>query len=537
MNANGPGAGGSAAATSALGSGATPTGRLRSSEHDGVKPIDEQSFSYQTEEASAFANAVYALPGTFLGGQVKIAGMVGGNHVDALVKSNSTAILAKFQHGRGDNNSLIAGGSLMWSSGSLYGLASVVGFRGSTTLDETIDTCPACPLKYSFDTAGVMASAIAGKVFDVPGLAGVKLDLRGSVDYIENKGDTFLAQGGTFQQTYTFSTWSGTLGATLFSQIPTESGGVFRPYLQALVRQEWNYKNQLVAVAVADDPDNQAGTFKHDQAHTYGGLSAGVTYQIERLTFGAGFYSELSSDERSVGGRLGASYLLGGTVEPAQVRAAVPEKPKNWSGFYGGAHFGGAGERIGLINNGPDEFFSTTGSRDNLDAFGVLGGVQVGYAQQLAGVVVGVEAEWSRLALRQVNVGSLEAFGGFVNDNTLTELSQTYALALRVGLPMGSFLPYLKAGYAGGRIKSEFFEAATPNFISSSTNWHEGWVAGAGFEYMLGRNWSIGLEYERFSFADKDVSAERTNDHNIQNWRVSPDALHTVNARLNIRFD
>src|SRR5215471_19280872 len=48
-----------------------PTGRLRTSDHDGLKPLTDTSFSYRTREASVFGNIVYNVPGSVWGGQLK----------------------------------------------------------------------------------------------------------------------------------------------------------------------------------------------------------------------------------------------------------------------------------------------------------------------------------------------------------------------------------------------------------------------------------------------------------------------------------
>jgi hypothetical protein len=80
LNSSGVGAGGGAGA--AVGAGASPTGRLRSSDHDALKlqagfSPDENNYAWKTKEGSAFGTGVYTLPGTVLGGQMKVS-MFGG---------------------------------------------------------------------------------------------------------------------------------------------------------------------------------------------------------------------------------------------------------------------------------------------------------------------------------------------------------------------------------------------------------------------------------------------------------------------------
>ncbi len=54
---------------------------------------------------------------------------------------------------------------------------------------------------------------------------------------------------------------------------------------------------------------------------------------------------------------------------------------------------------------------------------------------------------------------------------------------------------------------------------------------------MFARNWTVGLEYNYFSFESRDVSSVRTNDGVVDHWTVSPDNLQTLTARMNVKFN
>ena len=64
------------------------------------------------------------------------------------------------------------------------------------------------------------------------------------------------------QQKYTFSTWTGTAGLTLFSNMTLQGDALLRPYIQGYVRQEWGYDNRLDFVLVG----LTAGVNHYDQA-------------------------------------------------------------------------------------------------------------------------------------------------------------------------------------------------------------------------------------------------------------------------------
>ena len=124
----------------------------------------------------------------------------------------------------------------------------------------------------------------------------------------------------------------------------------------------------------------------------------------------------------------------------------------------------------------------------------------------------------------------------------MAEISHLYSVTGRLGFASGNWLPYVKGGLAGAHVHTSMNSAGRcTNFISQSTNWHSGWTVGGGLEYMFARNWTVGLEYNYFSFESRDVSAVRTGDPVIggvvDNWTVSPDNLQTLTARMNVKFN
>src|SRR5262245_6193524 len=283
------GSAGGGASSGALGS--FSSGRLRSSDHDALRaPGLTQSFSFDTTEASAFANVVVSLPGTVLGGQMKVSGFVGHNDVSLDLKSNALSVLDPNQSGSAENQSLIFGGTALWSLRNTYALATLVGTWGQTTLHDGVDDCgydvPPHPTgcnrnRYNFNTAGIIANVTAGQIFDLGGPSGPKLDLRGTVGYVHNSGDRFKNVFGN-EQKYTYSTWTGTAAATIFSNMALSDGAFLRPYIQGYLRQEWGYRSGFDAVV-----DGTSETNRLEQDHLYGGVDVGLTYTQGNTTFGA----------------------------------------------------------------------------------------------------------------------------------------------------------------------------------------------------------------------------------------------------------
>src|SRR5262245_30785150 len=247
---------GSAAGRTGAGSGSGlsvfSTGRLRGSDHDALRALNDAPdasngpYAYDTTEYSTFGNVVVAIPGTVLGGQLKLSGFVGHNAVSLDIKSDSVPVLDENQSGSAFNSSLIAGGTLLWSLGNTYALATVVGTVGQSTLKDSVDDCHPSFChhnRYNFDTAGVIATVTAGQVFELAGKSGPKLDLRGSLGYTHNVGDTFTNVFAD-QQKYTFSSWTGTGTATLFTNMALSDGALLRPSIAGYIRQEEGYHNK-----------------------------------------------------------------------------------------------------------------------------------------------------------------------------------------------------------------------------------------------------------------------------------------------------
>jgi outer membrane immunogenic protein len=534
----GPGQRGSAADSTSSGAvsgglggiNSFPTGRLRTSDHDGVSPPNLDRFGYTTHEASAFANVVATIPGTVLGGQVKVSGFAGNSWLSLDLKSNSYAILDPGQFGKAKNESAFVGGSVLWSQQSTYALATLIGMWGETRLTDGVDDVPNVG-RYSFDTSGFIGTMTAGHVFNLAGASGPKLDVRGTIGYTQHNGDWFQALHN-HKQKYSFSTWTGTGALTLFSNITLHNNALLRPYVQAYVRQEWDYRNRL---SVIDDAGAFA-TFDSDQSHTYGGMDAGVTYTLGNMTFGAALYSEVSGDERTVGGRLGVSWKLGG--EPAQpAMPSPPPAPFRWTGLYVGANAGYAWSNVDMTYRGTDSAlfaFAPEGGSSTISPKGALAGGQIGYNWQLGGIVVGVEGGWSAPLLKD------EALGRFLfegKDHWIVDVSQIYSVTGRLGIASGNWLPYLKGGFAAAKVDTSMsFPLAAPA-LSQAKTWHDGWTLGGGVEYLFAKNWTTSIEYNYYAFESKDVSASRTTDPATDRWSVKPDNIQSVTARMNFKLN
>lgn len=159
----------------------------------------------------------------------------------------------------------------------------------------------------------------------------------------------------------------------------------------------------------------------------------------------------------------------------------------NWTGFYIGAHFGGA---FGIESESiPAGSFST-------DPSGVVGGFQLGYNYQFSpNWLAGVEGElaWtSATGNATVTVGPGVAAALSSNQNWYD------TLAGRVGFTNNNWLFYAKLGFAWMNANYGLTGAGLGGASFSATR--SGFVVGAGAEYLFNPNWSAKIEYDFLDF-------------------------------------
>jgi outer membrane immunogenic protein len=180
----------------------------------------------------------------------------------------------------------------------------------------------------------------------------------------------------------------------------------------------------------------------------------------------------------------------------------------NWSGFYLGAHIGGAWATDAVKDTNGDWCpVSGVGCSYNNDATGVFGGGQLGYNYQTGHFVVGPEVDLGYMDLSHTQVApsytsadaSSTLSGGFYADVTA-----------RLGYTFDRTLIYAKGGYAyyGGSLSN--FSSDIPG--SLGTSGVSGWTAGGGAEYRINPSWSLKAEYQHFDFGSS------TNTFPLSEW-------------------
>jgi opacity protein-like surface antigen len=204
---------------------------------------------------------------------------------------------------------------------------------------------------------------------------------------------------------------------------------------------------------------------------------------------------------------------------------APPPAPWNWTGFYLGAHTGGA-----LDLSHVSDPYGATLFGDGVRSPGALFGAQVGYDWQNGPWVFGGQADvtWTNMDgtftclqpardLAPLPPAGLPGFAGGAYGATCQVRPHWFGTVTgRIGRvlgPEGRMLVYAKGGLAWmqGRVDMAVnnIRAGTDgpeNVLVSSDFTDLGWTAGAGLEYALGGHWSLMLEYDYLRFDRHDLA-------------------------------
>lgn len=243
----------------------------------------------------------------------------------------------------------------------------------------------------------------------------------------------------------------------------------------------------------------------------------------------------------------------------------------NWSGFYVGGQAGYGWGDVNILDFGPilDGGFTIDRTPFRVDG-GVVGG-QVGFQQQFGRWVAGVELSLTGGQLS--DSASAELVQPFTllsgdkiirdeKDNLQTRVGQLFLATARLGYSWDRWLAYGKGGFASGEIKTAFQGNVLTTVVQgvqlptgatfagqssgSSSDRHSGYTLGTGLEYMVARNVTFGVEYNFVNLQDRTQTATATISENILGtpknitapitYRVDPDDIHLVTARLSYKF-
>jgi outer membrane immunogenic protein len=190
---------------------------------------------------------------------------------------------------------------------------------------------------------------------------------------------------------------------------------------------------------------------------------------------------------------LGLSSASAADIAARPYKAAPIAVPMmyDWSGFYLGVNGGYGWSRQCLDVTAVGGLVGTfaEGCRDA--GGGVVGG-QIGYRWQTGAMVFGLEAQGDWANLRNSRITTL--FNPA--DTFKTNINGIGLFTGQIGYAWNSTLLYVKGGAAVVNQRWDLFDTATGVGISQAERTRWAGTIGAGLEYGITPNWTIGVEYD-----------------------------------------
>ena len=209
----------------------------------------------------------------------------------------------------------------------------------------------------------------------------------------------------------------------------------------------------------------------------------------------------------------------------------------NWSGLYFGGHVGGswADQSWSLQNGGLREDF------DHKPGAAVYG-AQVGLQHQWSKLVTGIEVSFTGNSdlHEKTDAGNAALIG--VGRVRQTDINSVSTVAGRLGWSMGTWMPYIRAGYSWGQVS---FTSADQNTFASgiarlngSSKWEGGYNIGGGLEWAWQPNVIFGVQYDFTRLGGTDrLNHQFTNGGAAPIFNVGDADIHTVTARLSFKLN
>jgi outer membrane immunogenic protein len=184
-----------------------------------------------------------------------------------------------------------------------------------------------------------------------------------------------------------------------------------------------------------------------------------------------------------------------GGFDRGSVKDGAYAAPFSWTGFYLGLDAGA------LWADVDGRFVSPAGGFDpSRNSTAVIGG-HAGYQHQFGNIVAGVEAGYSSaLSSGWGSAGpgaSCDVVAPFACQAQIQNILQVGG---RLGWAQQNWLLYGTGGWARAEIETRIQNTSTGATFDSDDARHNGWFAGVGFDYMVARGVSLGIEYVHYDF-------------------------------------
>ncbi|WP_061932007.1 outer membrane protein [Aureimonas sp. AU22] len=235
--------------------------------------------------------------------------------------------------------------------------------------------------------------------------------------------------------------------------------------------------------------------------------------------------------------------------EPAAPAVVEVAPAYSWTGFYVGGQAGvafnnDAGDVRYNPNTGVVQTTAFSGGSDSSDDAAFIGGVHVGYDYQINNFIIGAVADINYIDASSSSTYSLgtDVFG------ISSDINFVGTVRAKAGIAADRFAVYATGGLAYADTETKFFAPGTltgnlagftPTVDSNSDD--VGYAVGAGVDYLVTPNLSLGLEYLYTDLGKTDTTVTYRNAAGVQQpfTASSNDDLdfHTVWAKASFRFN
>lgn len=252
-----------------------------------------------------------------------------------------------------------------------------------------------------------------------------------------------------------------------------------------------------------------------------------------------------------------AAFGFVGSVSAADLPAKMPVKAPvmapvyNWGGWYVGGNIGygwgtSSDPDVTYVDGSSidvEGYFAAGGNvMPSVKQSGVIGGLQLGYNWMLSrSWVVGLVADIQASGMKASATNTVSPLG-FLTSSQTNSLETDWFGTVRgkLGWANNNWLLYATGGLAYGQVKSSGTWSASPifNFAGSTTSTKTGWAVGAGLDYGLTRNWTIGVEYLYIDLGRVSYTDVTTNGiAPLTTFTISNKAAASIaRATLNYKF-
>ena len=222
---------------------------------------------------------------------------------------------------------------------------------------------------------------------------------------------------------------------------------------------------------------------------------------------------------------------------PAKAPILAPAPIFSWTGLYVGGHIGGTWADVTWVNTANTTLFGdlSAGNGFSQSDSAIFGGAHVGYNWQVNNIVFGLEGSISGTGLDAGLRNSI--FGAGLDDVFAWNVNWMASFVGRLGLAFNTSLIYVKGGWVGADSELSVVDTVPANIgAGSSSEWHNGWTVGVGWEYAFTRNWIAGIEYNYYSFDLQVARLAGAAVPAVYNFNYDLNEIHSVVGRISYKF-